>query len=467
MRELVALRIHLDEAVVAQDGVDAGAGGNRVDAQATEDDVVAVARGDAVVAAGGQFLVRGLVTQWQAGAGQRDAAAIDHRHVGDDAVVAQDDVVIGAADAEIHGVGAVTGQDYLGSGSAVDDVVAAQFGNEGRAGGGVERLGLDLGQLVADDIQLHETVVAKDDVGAIYRGDAVRTHAAEDGVDAAAHRDAVATARDLQRVVGLKAQRVAGIGQAKRNVGDGAVVADDVVVTRQQRDAVGTVAAQHRLVAAATDYGVVAAQVGDAAAGRSLGEGGDQGELEPRGINQDATVVADDAVGSTADVYRVGTHAAQDGVVALCSDQPVAAAGTGEGVGTEVFGHQAGRVEAQAPVVAKHDVVHAAAGNVIAVPAIAEHAASVGAAKHHVAAFAGEDQVVAADAQVDAIDGPHQMHQAVGLVTQAGIAEHLHRRYAIGSVIHDPAAIAEDDVVGATARDDVRALTAEDHQRQR
>ena len=137
------------------------------------------------------------------------------------------------AGAEADPVVAVATQSDLVAVEAGDDVVATQLDCPAARRG--DRLGAYLGEVVAFGIHLHVTVVAQDCVGAGFgsadiRGDGVAAHAAQDRVVAGANRDDVGTARGLQCVSRLEAQRLARPALTKRHEGHEAVVADDDVV---------------------------------------------------------------------------------------------------------------------------------------------------------------------------------------------------------------------------------------------
>ncbi|GJD85850.1 hypothetical protein HPGCJGGD_3744 [Methylobacterium haplocladii] len=429
---------------VAEDDVAAIADGDAVAAVAAQHDVVAVANLDGVVAADRR------VGRERA---QDPAEGIE----GDDAVVAEDHrALVGALDdvagrAAEHDVGARTEGDRVGAadrGSGRGDACELARRHPVQHGHGevglaavaeddvVARAGGDrVGTRAADDPGI--AVLRLDGVGTADVGrdrlDALGASVAEHGLAAVAEDDVVARA-DLDDVRartaeddGVAARRrdrvvAADLGSHRGDRRDQAVleggraaVAEHDLRALAQRDRVGAGTAQRRHVAVVRGDRVVAADARIDALDRD----------ETAGREQRPAVVAEDDVVARAhrDPVRAGT--AEDRGVAVLGRDRVAAAGISRDRG---HGGDLAVLEGRGAAVAEHDLRTRAERDRI----------RTGTADDGDVAVGRRDGVAAADARIDALDrdetaGREQRH----------------------------AAVAEDDVVARADLDDVRAEAAE------
>ncbi|GJD85851.1 hypothetical protein HPGCJGGD_3745 [Methylobacterium haplocladii] len=381
-------------AAVADDHVAAAERGDDVAAGAADDDVVAAADVDGVVAAEARIEAFGPL---------HDAAGVEG-HV---AVVAEHEVGIRVGRAGVDHVAA----------EAADHEVGARAGRDGvgRAAVAVAR------HLDTDSArELHPAVVAEHDVGTGARGDRVGARAAEDEVVAGTRVDLVVAAD----------RRVDGFGERNAALtveGDLAVVAEDDVAV-----AVG-LAGVDRVGAEATEHQIGARTRGDDVA-RAAVAVADYVGPHAEFVGERA-VVAEDDVAARARGDGVAARAAEHDVVAVADVDPVVAGA--DRVGRNE-GHAHPAVELRRTAVAEDDVAAAERGDDVAADARDDE----------VVACADIDDVVAAEAEVDALG---TLHAPVRLEGHAAVVAE-----------HGVVAAERGDLVGAGAGDD-EVVTAAHH----
>ena len=392
--------IERDGAVVAQDHAVAGAGLDAVRARAAGDELVAVGADDGVIGAAGVGVDRRIDERRQPARVERDGA-----------VVAQQHVAAGA------------GHDAVGAHAAKDDVVAVA-GHDGVVAAGVGQCAsaLDTAQYRPGRVQRDGAVVAQDDIVAVAGLDTVGARAADDDLVAVGADDGVVAAAGVGVDRGVDERR-----PPVRVERDGAVVAQQHVAAIAGPDTVVARAADHDMVAIAQRDAVVTGHAGQRCHPR------DGQHLQAVGAARDAAIVAqdqhravaraDDIVADAAD-HQFAAVAGHDGVVAAAG-RLRAAAGEGDG--------HAGRIEADAAVVAEDDVV--AIGGTDGVAA--------DAAEHDRRRAAGSDGVGAADGRRAVLRG------------DAG--QVLRQRVELQRAV-----VADDDVAAAGHRDAVGAVAADD-----
>ena len=378
---------------VAEHHVVAGKRGDRVGAGAADDDVVAAADLDGVVVAETRIEALGPL---------HPAQGIEL----DGAVVAEDDVGIRVGLARVDGVATATAEHHVGARAGRDGV--------GRTALAAAR------HLEADSAcEGHAAVVAQHDVRAVPRDDGVGARAAEDQVGARAGLDLVVAAQ-------RRVERLGEPDAAEGVEGDVAVVAEDDVVVRIGLARIDEVAAE------AADDEVGARARGDhvaAAAASPLAEG-----LQPDAVQDvDGAVVAEDNVGTDAGGNGVVARAAENDVVAVArADRVVARHALVLGGGA----HEDALREGREAVVAEDHVAPSARGDVV----------GADAAEHHVVALARHDPVAAAEGRVRGLDRDQDAVREHG----AAVVAEDHVRAGAGA-----------DLVRADAADDDAAAVAE------
>ena len=381
-----------DAAVVAQHGIGAAAGADRIGTEAADHQVAAAAQCDAVVAARAGF--GGLHPAQHPGCGPVDLALVAQNGVG---VVAGGD-----------GVGTAAAHHHVASLAGADAVVAA-------GGGQVAGRGHHLAPLCQPGEVAQRAGIAQQQVGTAAGGDLVGTQAADGGVVAVAQ---------LQQVVATQAGQAA-LGQldhAGGGPGQRAVVAQHQV---------GAAASGQRVAATTGDGGIAAiAQAEGVVAGGGVGRVGAGQQRQHAGGVGGAAVVAQHHVIATAGGDGVAAGACQHGVFAAAQCQHVGAA-QGQVGGLQLRQHaRAGPVDLA--VVAQHQVG----------PCAAADGVGTRPGQHGVGAVAGLDAVSAAA-------GVAIQHQAALELLQCGRAAEVSGLAAVAQ--QQVVAAAGGDGVGACA----------------
>ena len=420
----VAVGAHVAEhAVVAEHQVVAGARVDRVVRRAADDDVVAVACEDGVVAADARVDCRDDV--------DRCRIAVDGDPV-DEAAVAQDDVVACvrvdrvAGHAAEHDVLARAGEDAVVTADA--DAIVAMTPNvmPRRRLRRIRRRRVD------------PAAVAEHHVATLARVDLIAGGAADDDVVAVAGEDRVAaTDRRVQRRDDVEVCRDAVGG----DVVERAAVAEDQVVAARQRRIVSAGHAAEDDVGARAGHDAVVAADGRRDR-RDQAEGHPQAGLRRvRGRRVDPAAVAEHHVAALAGVDHVAGRAADHHVVAVARDDQVAAADRRIERGHEV------EVRRRA---VKDDVVQRAV--------VTEHEVVAGARVDRVVGRAAEHDVGAPSRSRTSSSPPmirRDRRDHAERHAQAGLRRVRRRRV-------DPAAVAEHDVAALAGVDHV-AGRATDH----
>ena len=401
-------RVQLHPTVVAEDRVLAGAGDDGVASGAAQHGVVAIAERDLVGAAGGGGVVGAAIA-----GGQARCVVVELRVVAGHSV---------RASAGRDAVGTGAGDHGLAPGAERDAVVATEFG---------------LGrphhcQDAACGVRQHLAVVAQHDILPGPGTDGVATHAAQNDVVAVTQQDLIGIARGGHRVDAAVADRQASGVEVELRV-----VAGDDVAACTGRQAVAAVAADHDLLAAAQHQAVVAAQVAV--------RGADLHEQRTGRVQLHHAVVGDDGVLAGAGGDGVAAQAAQHGVVAVAQRDLVGGAGVCRLIGRAVPVGHAGGVVLELRVVARHLMLPGPGADVVGTES----------GDHPLEAGAQADAVITAQFGLAGRDLGKQ--RACGVHLHAAVvAQHRVLAAAGGDGVaaqaadHRVVAVAQRDAVGAT-----------------